>query len=916
MRNSFLLTAILSCALGILSFANAATIAHWTFNDSDLGAADGVIMPDSGAKSGWATAAYDHSGNGNHLTTWNSNWHTWSAESYQGDFSIYDNNDWPAAFTWSDANPDITGTDLESWSSETWTVEALFMAETSDSTARTITGRDGGSVATAEGDNALAPFYLQIINNTIKAIATTASGDTYEVISADVITTGQWYCAAAVCDGSTLKLYLDGVDAGAAVTKNGTTITGATYADMSSSSTTAIAINNDSNKSSNWSVCRGYWNGGDTDRFYGYIDEVRISDTALTPAEFIVAQTLIINSLTSSVQTATPGDSVILTIDAINAATGDTTGLSFQWYKADGTLIDGAAAMEYETIAAQGVTDNSYYCVVTLDEESITSDTITITVSGLIAHWKFDANTEDSSDNELDATAAGAPAYTTGVNSQAVIMDGDDDYIILPATGLYQFPGGVTLSAWVNISYLPENGSVIEITDTDHANGMLISKYQDSSNLIVKIIDNGSTKTIRVTGGIALGQWQLYTLTIDADGNAIFYIDGAIAATQATGLPGAAAKDASTIGSSDAGLMTGMIDEVYIYSYALDRDSIINDIWLSSKDSYCEPGFDSEFDFDNNCRIDLEDFAIFAASWLDCEDCAGNENETLAPGYIFSYFTGESDGLHLAYSYDGLTWTALFDNESILAPNVGGGLMRDPSISRGPDGMFHMVWTSAWYDDGIGIAHSADLVNWSEQEYLTVMKDYDDVYNCWAPEIFYDEANDKFIIFWASTIPGAFEETYNASDDNNHRMYYTETSDFVTYSDTTLFYDPGFNCIDAFIGKNPDGTHVMFIKNETKVPTAEKNIRVALSDDADGPYGAASEAITGSWVEGPTALYINGEWIVYFDKYTSGTYGAVKSSDLENWTDISDQISFPSGARHGTTFKVSGEFFNYILNWK
>jgi beta-galactosidase len=33
--------------------------------------------------------------------------------------------------------------------------------------------------------------------------------------------------------------------------------------------------------------------------------------------------------------------------------------------------------------------------------------------------------------------------------------------------------------------------------------------------------------------------------------------------------------------------------------------------------------------------------------------------------------------------------------------------------------------------------------------------------------------------------------------------------------------------------------------------------------------------------------------------------GAVRSKDLINWEDISEQISFPDGTRHGTVFKVS-----------
>ena len=69
-------------------------------------------------------------------------------------------------------------------------------------------------------------------------------------------------------------------------------------------------------------------------------------------------------------------------------------------------------------------------------------------------------------------------------------------------------------------------------------------------------------------------------------------------------------------------------------------------------------------------------------------------------------------------------------------------------------------------------------------------------------------------------------------------------------------------------------------------------------------YSNASAPITGNyWAEGPTTLKINGQWIVYFDKYRDHKYGAIQSQDLINWTDISDKISLPKGIRHGSIFK-------------
>ena len=104
----------------------------------------------------------------------------------------------------------------------------------------------------------------------------------------------------------------------------------------------------------------------------------------------------------------------------------------------------------------------------------------------------------------------------------------------------------------------------------------------------------------------------------------------------------------------------------------------------------------------------------------------------------------------------------------------------------------------------------------------------------------------------------------------------------------------------------------MFLKDETREP-AQKNIKIARSRSLTGPYTEASEPITGEyWAEGPTGALIDGTWIVYFDKYIEKGFGAVKSKDLENWEDISDQITFPEGARHGSVIKVPKKILNNL----
>lgn len=301
--------------------------------------------------------------------------------------------------------------------------------------------------------------------------------------------------------------------------------------------------------------------------------------------------------------------------------------------------------------------------------------------------------------------------------------------------------------------------------------------------------------------------------------------------------------------------------------------------------------------------------------------CTPKQKTQEEKAYLFSYFTGDSrDGLRLAYSYDGRHWTALNNGASYLVPMVGKDkLMRDPSICQAPDGTFHMVWTSSWTDRIIGYASSKDLVHWSKQDSIPVMMHEPTAHNCWAPELFYDEPSQTFYIFWATTIPGRHKEVATSESEKglNHRIYYVTTQDFKNFSETKMFFNPDFSVIDAAIikdGKNND--LIMVVKNENSNPP-EKNLRVTRSKDiAQGFPTEVSAPITGDyWAEGPSPLFVNDTLYVYFDKYRDHHYGAVRSVDHgQTWTDVSDQVSFPEGIRHGTAFAVNRAVVERLLS--
>ncbi len=289
--------------------------------------------------------------------------------------------------------------------------------------------------------------------------------------------------------------------------------------------------------------------------------------------------------------------------------------------------------------------------------------------------------------------------------------------------------------------------------------------------------------------------------------------------------------------------------------------------------------------------------------------------------YLFTSFRGNGeDGLHLALSTDGYHWQALAGDKSFLKPEVGGfKIMRDPCVAKGPDGTFHLVWTSAWTTEKekvIGYASSKDLLHWSGQKGIPVMQNEPDTANVWAPEIFYDRENKTWLVFWASTIWKRFPETDATGDDGyNHRFYYCTTTDFQTFSPSVFFYDPGFDSIDATLLKAGNKYYLIF-KDERKQPL-EKVLRYAVGPHPDGPFGKPSEPFTTNWVEGPSAIKIGREYLVYFDHYAApGYYGAVRSKDLVHWDDCSKEMSFPPGHRHGTVIKIESKIAKELLKAK
>lgn len=283
--------------------------------------------------------------------------------------------------------------------------------------------------------------------------------------------------------------------------------------------------------------------------------------------------------------------------------------------------------------------------------------------------------------------------------------------------------------------------------------------------------------------------------------------------------------------------------------------------------------------------------------------------------FLFSYFTNADNGatgMRLAISEDGLTYHATNGGRPFLTPDVGESkLMRDPFLLKDPRReLYHLVWTTSWKGKTIGYASSTDLVNWSEQRAIAVMASLPGTQNCWAPEIIHDPEADHFVVFWSSTVVKDLSCHEPGKDIRDHRLYCVTTKDFETFSEPKLLLDPGFNVIDASYLRHGDRL-IMFIKDERTVPE-QKNIRWLGAETPLGPFATPSEPITHSWVEGPSAIQLGEETIVFFDQYRVKRYGAVATRNFKDWYDATDRISMPAGASHGSIIAISPDTFAYL----
>jgi hypothetical protein len=283
-------------------------------------------------------------------------------------------------------------------------------------------------------------------------------------------------------------------------------------------------------------------------------------------------------------------------------------------------------------------------------------------------------------------------------------------------------------------------------------------------------------------------------------------------------------------------------------------------------------------------------------------------------GYLLAYFKDETQSAYFAISRDGYTFTDVNDGQpvfdgTLLAEQKG---VRDPHITRGPDGAFYLAMTDlhifgrragfrttqwerpaeqyGWGNNrALVLMKSWDLVHWTHSDFRVdkAFPELGDISASWAPETIYDEQKGKMMVY--------FTIRHGPKDDCH--LYYSYADDAFTRLVTKPEPLSELNGIDGDITKVGDKFHLFYVSNTT--------VRHAVSDRINGGYEVESRRIDPETAatEAPTVFKRLGTktYVLMYDVYGArpNNMGFSETTDFVTYKNLGH---FNEGVMKGTNF--------------
>ncbi|MBF0286862.1 MAG: Ig-like domain-containing protein [SAR324 cluster bacterium] len=386
-------------------------------------------------------------------------------------------------------------------------------------------------------------------------------------ISSGSFTDGSWHFVAGSYDGTTLKVYNDGVLIGSTVAS--TTI----------------------NTSTNPLQIGGY--SVNTELFNGAIDDVRIYNRALTDVEILnlfrapvaVADNDLVVDIENTItvynnsQSANGNSSLNYNWELVDQPPGSSAQISATSTSSITLAPDELGKYEVRLSIADGSLKATDYVNVYADVDT----------ASLVAFYPFDGNFQDVSGNGNHGTIASSSTAPTlastnwaGKLHNGYDFDGIDDEFDLPqSTSLNLGNQSLTWMAWVKLDTYTTGSNSIILSSRDNTNGYLLSIIGSGAGSTGQVNFGDSTSVIS-TSVIPLNTWTHITATLDYQGGdanvAKVYVNG-ILESQISNMPdsGTWTEGIEIGGRPVAGAdfnFDGLIDDVRIYNTALSAEQI------------------------------------------------------------------------------------------------------------------------------------------------------------------------------------------------------------------------------------------------------------------------------------------------------------------------------------------------------
>ena len=306
-------------------------------------------------------------------------------------------------------------------------------------------------------------------------------------------------------------------------------------------------------------------------------------------------------------------------------------------------------------------------------------------------------------------------------------------------------------------------------------------------------------------------------------------------------------------------------------------------------------------------------------------------------GYLLVYFKDQTQSAYLAISKDGYTFTdvnggqPVFDG-TLLAEQKG---VRDPHITRGPDGAFYLVMTDlhifgqragfrstqwerpvekyGWGNNrAIVMMKSWDLIHWSHSDFRVdkAFPELGDISTAWAPETVWDEKAGKMMVY--------FSMRYGPKGSD---LYYAYADPTFTRLETKPALLAKIDGADGDITKIGDKYELFYVSNAM--------VRHGVSDQIHGGYALEPQRIDPEKLstEAPTLFKRLGTdtYVLMYDVYGArpSNMGFSETTDFVHYKNLGHfnegvmkTTNFTSPKHGAVTYLTAKELKAVAEHWK